>query len=401
MLRLPAPLLAALVAIAGCSGTPALDDASTLPLPDVEAETAGFVTRLGDDTLAVERFTIMPGGMEATVAVRAPRTTLTAYTLDLGPDGGLEAYEAVTRQPLTGEILRRQAVTSAGDSLRVTSSETVGETEVRMVAGAERPLPFVDLVHWPFELMARRAVAAGGPLEQPLFTSRGVVAFTSDVEDDGSVTVTHPFRGSMVVEPDDDGRLLELDAGATTRKLTVVRVEDVDVEAAARRWAQMDAAGRSAGELSGRAEAAGDIGPATISVDYGVPQKRGRAIWGALVPWGELWRTGANRATHLETNHALVLGEGDGALAVPAGVYTLFSIPEADGGVLIVNRQTGQGGTTYDEARDLGRVTLARSPLDETVEAFTIAVESTGARSGVLSLRWDRDAFSVPISVPD
>ena len=277
----------------------------------------------------------------------------------------------------------------------------MGATEATTVAGAPRPLPFIDMVHWPFELMVRRAVAAGGPLEQPLFTPRGGVAFTSDVEDDGSVTVTHPFRGSMVVEADDEGRLLELDASATTRKLTVTRVPDVDVEAAATRWAEMDAAGRSVGELSGRGEASARIGPATVSVDYGVPQKRGREIWGALVPWGELWRTGANRATHLETNHALVFGEGDGALAVPAGVYTLYSVPEADGGVLIVNRQTGQGGTTYDAARDLGRVALERSPLGETVEAFTVAVEETGARSGVLSLRWDRDAFSVPFTVAD
>ncbi|WP_095509471.1 DUF2911 domain-containing protein [Rubrivirga marina] len=401
MPRLFAPLLAALGALAGCAGTPAPGTARTPPITAVEAETAGFVTRLGDDTLAVERFTVTPGGMEATVAVRAPQTTLATYTLDLDDDGGLEAYEAVVRQPLTDEVLRTQRAEPVGDSLRVTSSETMGETETRMVAGAARPLPFVDLVHWPFELMVRRAVAAGGPLEQPLFTPRGVVAFTSDVEDDGSVTVTHPFRGSMVVEADDEGRLLELDAGATTRKLTVMRVADVDVEAVAARWAEMDAAGLSAGELSGRGEAVGEIGPATVSVDYGVPQKRGREIWGALVPWGELWRTGANRATHLETNHALVLGEGDDALAVPAGVYTLYSIPAADGGVLIVNRQTGQGGTTYDEARDLGRVPLTRSALGETVEAFTIAVDETGARSGVLSLRWDRDAFSVPFTVPD
>ena len=396
-----APLLAVLVALAGCAGAPSIDGSRTPPITDVEAETAGFVTRLGDDTLAVERFTITPGGVEAAVAVRAPRTTLTLYTLDLDADGGIEAYEAVVRQPLTDEVLRTQRAEPVGDSLRITLSETMGETETNTVAGAARPLPFVDLVHWPFELMVRRAVAAGGPLEQPLFTPRGAVAFTSDVEDDGSVTVTHPFRGSMVVEADDDGRLLELDAGATTRKLTVTRVADVDVEAAARRWSEMDAAGMSAGELSGRGEAVGEVGPATISVDYGVPQKRGREIWGALVPWGELWRTGANRATHLETDHPIVLGEDDAALRLAPGVYTLYSIPRADGGVLIVNRQTGQGGTTYDEARDLGRVTLGRSPLSETVEAFTIAVEATGPDAGVLSLRWDRDAFSVPITIAD
>lgn len=375
------------LALAGCASTP--PPAST---------SAGFVTRLGEDTLAVERFVRTPTGMEATVALRAPRTTLTTYRLDLDAAGRLTGYEAVVRQPLTGEVLRRQSATPVGDSLRVTSSETEGETETRMVAGSERALPFIDMVHWPFELMVTRAVAAGGPLDQPLFTSRGTVAFTSRIEDDGTVTVRHPFRGPMTVQADDAGRLLSLDASATTRKLFVERVADVDVEAAAVRFAEQDAAGRSIGDLSGRAESVATIGSATIAVDHGQPQKRGREIWGALVPWGELWRTGANRATHFTTDRPLVLG---GTLAVPAGEYTLYSIPQPDGGLLIVNRQTGQGGTTYDAARDLGRVPLVRSRLDAPTEAFAIDVESTGAASGRLVLRWDRDAFAVPFTVAE
>lgn len=386
-------LLPALAVLAGCAGAPSVQSPA--------AETAAFVTRLGDDTLAVERFTQTPTGMEATVALRAPRTTLTTYRLDLDADGGLVGYEAVTRQPLTGEVLRRQSAAPAGDSLRLTMSETAGETDTRTIAGAERPLPFIDMVHWPFELMVERAVAAGGPLDQPLFTSRGTVGFTSDVAPDGAVTVRHPFRGPMAVVAGPEGQLLTLDASETTRKLLVERVPDVDVEAAAERWAEMDAAGVSIGELSGRGEAVGEVGGATVVVDYGQPSKRGREIWGALVPWGELWRTGANRATHFSTDRPLVLDPDGAALAVPPGEYTLYSIPEADGGVLIVNRQTGQGGTTYDEARDLGRVPLSREPLEETVEAFTIAVEETGPAAGRLALRWDRDALVVPFTVAE
>ena len=387
---------------AGCaSAPPAPADVGTPPVVADGVETAGFVTRLGDDTLAVERFTVGPGGIEATVAVRAPRTTLIDYRLDLGADGGLEAYEAVTRQPLTGGTLRTETVAPAGDSLRVTRSETDGPAQTTTVAGAPRPLPFVDLVHWPFELMVRRAVAAGGPLDQPLFTPRGVVAFTSDVEDDGSVTVTHPFRGPMTVEADDDGRILELDAGRTTRKLTVMRVEAPDVEAIAERWAELDTAGQSVGELSGRGEAVGRVGEATVVVDYGRPSKRGREIWGALVPYGELWRTGANRATHFSTDRPLVLDPAGAGLEVPAGEYTLFSVPEAGGGTLIVNRQTGQGGTTYDEARDLGRVPFVREGLDAPVETFTIDVVETGPDAGRLELRWDRDALVVPFVVAE
>ena len=226
-MRVSVPLVVAFAVLSGCATTP------TPSTPAPLAETGAFVTVLGDDTLAVERFTRTTNGMEATVALRAPRTTLISYRLDLDDAGGLEHYDATVSQPLTGEVLRRTSAEPVGDSLRVTVAETMGETTVRMVPGAARPLPFIDMVHWPFELMVARAVEAGGPLDQPLFTERGVVAFTSDVAPDGAVTVRHPFRGPMSVEADADGRLLTLDAGATTRKLVVRRVADVDVEAAA------------------------------------------------------------------------------------------------------------------------------------------------------------------------
>ena len=386
--------LTALALVAGCT-------AGRAPAPTGPASSsAGLVTLLGNDTLAVERFTRTPAGVEATVALRAPETTLTEYRLDLGEGGALRRYEATTRRPGSDAVARREVAEPVGDSLRVTVTEG-DETRTRTVAGGDRPLPFVDMVHWPYALVTERAVAAGGPADQPLFTDRGALAFTTDVGPGEAVTVTHPFRGPMAVTADADGRLLALDAGSTTRKVTVRRVADVDVEGFARRSAAADAAGRSFGALSGRAEASAAVGGATITVDYGQPLRRGREVWGALVPWGEVWRTGANQATHVETDRPLVLGEGEGALAVPAGRYTLYTIPQPGGGVLIVNRQTGQGGTTYDAAQDLGRIPLTRSQLGEAVEAFTVAVEPTGPASGRLALRWDRDEFAVPLSVAD
>jgi hypothetical protein len=196
----------------------------------------------------------------------------------------------------------------------------------------------------------------------------------------------------LTVQP--DGAIRTLDAGATTRALVVTRSGDSDVSALARDFAARDAAGRGIGELSGRGGGESSVLGATITLDYGVPMKRGREIWGALVRYGQLWRTGANRATHFKTDRDLRFGE----LLVPAGEYTLFSIPEADGGTLIINRQTGQNGQQYDQARDLGRVRLRAQPLDREVEAFTIAVREDGGR-GVLALQWDRTELTVAFTV--
>jgi hypothetical protein len=108
-----------------------------------------------------------------------------------------------------------------------------------------------------------------------------------------------------------------------------------------------------------------------------------------LVTFGQVWRTGANQATHFTTDRDLVFGTGTGALAVPAGAYTLFSIPERAGGLLIINHQTGQTGTAYDASRDLGRVPLEARPLPDAVEVFSIVVTPDGD-GGALRLQWDR-----------
>ncbi len=83
---------------------------------------------------------------------------------------------------------------------------------------------------------------------------------------------------------------------------------------------------------------------------------------------------------------------------MPAGTYTLYTIPQPDGGILMINKQTGQGGTTYNEDQDLGRVALKAEILDQPVEVFTIAV-SEDDEQGVLQIKWDQTALTVPFSV--
>lgn len=362
---------------------------------------AAFITLLGEDTLAVEVFEHTPDGMEATVVLRTPRTAVQHYVLDLDDQGDLERMEVETREPGSAadvDPLSREVYELEGDSLRVTVTED-GETETRTVAGHGQMLPFLDMIHWPFDLMLMRAHESGqDSVTQDLFTGRGSLPFVVRQTGEGTMTATHPFRGTMVVDVDDEGRLLTLDAGATTRKLIVTRVpaSEVDTDAIAARFAAADAAGNSFGALSGRGETTAEIDGARITVDYGQPAKRGREIFGALVPWGEVWRTGANQATHFTTDRALKMGDLD----VPAGTYTLFTIPEPRGGMLIVNRQTGQGGTTYNQDQDLGRVPMTVRKLPEPVELFTIAVEESGA-GGELQLQWDRTALVVPFSVAD
>ncbi len=383
-------ILAALIPLLSCT-------ALSSSAQDADPNNAAFVTLLGNDTLAVEQFARTPTRIEAEVVLRTPTTTVRHYVLEMDETGALQRYEATIRapsEPVDAPPARHEVRTLVGDSLIVTITEG-NETQTRAIAAHGGMLPFLDMIHWPFELMLTRAYASGADsVSQDLFTGRGSMSFVVRRISDNAMTAQHPFRGTMDVRVDEVGRLLHLDAGATTRKLTVERVPSVDIEGLAESFAARDREGRSFGTLSGRGKVNATVHGAAIQVDYGTPSKRGRELFGALVPYGEVWRTGANRATHFTTDRNLVVRD----LEVPAGEYTLYSIPSEEGGLLLINTQTGQGGTTYNEDLDLGRVDLTRTTLDESVEVFTIRVEETD-EGGVLKLQWDITELSVPFSV--
>ena len=137
--------------------------------------------------------------------------------------------------------------------------------------------------------------------------------------------------------------------------------------------------------LSPPAKAEATLNGKKITIDYSAPSKRGRAIMGELVPYGKVWRTGANAATTLKTEGDLMIG----SVHVPAGTYTLFTIPGEKEWTLIVSKQTGQWGTNYDETQDLGRTKLAVKALSAPVETFDISLPSAGQNQSKLTLKWE------------
>ncbi len=147
--------------------------------------------------------------------------------------------------------------------------------------------------------------------------------------------------------------------------------------------------------LSPPAKAEATIGGSKVTIAYSAPSKRARKIMGELVPYGKVWRTGANAATSLVTSGDLMIG----SVHVPAGSYTLYTIPGEKEWTLIVSKETGQWGSNYDETKDLGRAKMTFKALPKTVETFVITLESTGPKSGMLKLAWENTEASVPVAV--
>ncbi len=172
------------------------------------------------------------------------------------------------------------------------------------------------------------------------------------------------------------------------------RVDSLDISALTAAYAAREKAGRGLGVLSPRDTVTAIAGGASLWIDYSRPGKRGRVIYGVVVPFGELWRTGANWATQLRTDRALDFG----GTVVPPGSYSLWTLPDPTGWKLIVNGETGQWGTSHDPARDLYTIDMKVSDLPAVVERFTIGIVP-GPHGGTLVLDWDRTRASAFFTV--
>jgi hypothetical protein len=131
----------------------------------------------------------------------------------------------------------------------------------------------------------------------------------------------------------------------------------------------------------------------TVSINYGAPSMRGRNIFGGLVPYDHWWRTGANAATTLKTEANLKIGGAN----VPAGTYTLYTIPSQTTWKLIINKQTGQWGTVYNQDHDLARVNMMKETLPSPQELMSITLDPFKGNQSALHVRWDTTDVSVPV----
>lgn len=136
------------------------------------------------------------------------------------------------------------------------------------------------------------------------------------------------------------------------------------------------------------------IGVTDVEITYARPSARGREIFGGLVPYDAVWRTGANDATRITFSDDVVFGGED----VPAGTYGLFTIPGREQWTVILNEGAEQWGSYgYDQKLDAARVTVTPTKLADTVETFTIGIGDLGSGKGTIFLDWANTRVSIAI----
>lgn len=371
--------------------------AADVLLPQSAAAQApySFLLRLGTDTVAVERRTPQVDGFVAELVERAPRVVVWRYAVHLDPAGLVDRLEILQRvanpstRPPTRTVVERQGgFTYAmqysvrvyrGDSLAIQSDTAITSDAVipwLLYGSSAYELAFQTLRRWLGDSLVVASASSGSGRLGRMVLRRSAPTYYS-----------FPFflGQRFVATLDSSGALIAFSGRETTIKVELERLEvALPVDSIAAAWAAREAAVGIARDLSARDTANITVGSATVSVDYGRPLARGRTIPGGVVPFNEVWRTGANAATHLSTSVPLLI---DGK-TLPAGTYAIWTLPTRSGATLLVSSQRQVWGTAYDANKVVLRARLEPVELSVRPERMTIALERTSEAGVGLSIAW-------------
>jgi hypothetical protein len=376
-----------------------------VPISNAAAQRGGFVVTLGNDTLHVESFARTADRITGTIVTRSPFTRVARYDLrfengrpsryevrtvrgDGSPDPSSSANANLT---FGGDSLTREVLTADGQ----TSTQRVSSPTLVLPGPA---LPYVGVSYLMYELAfaeARTRQQAPGESTVRFITMspRQLQSSPTRVWFVGADSVELDYFGvaRSGYKLDTSGRLIRADWTGTTYRYRITRVNEVDVDRIAADWSARDRAGTSMGALSPRDTARANLGAVSMTVEYSRPSRRGRNIWGDVIPWGRVWRLGADVATHVHFSGDVRIGETE----IPAGRYTMWMLPVESGETqLIVSKAVNVFGTQYNPAHDLVRIPMRRDVEADADRQERLTIDVAGGR---LRVRWGDLAWSVSV----
>ncbi len=364
------------------------------------ADSGAYVVRLGRDTLKIERFVKRDNALRSESVRRGEGVEQQYVDMIFDAEGYLASAQVRTyKWPV-----ERGAKPIAGSNVYVKGDSTILELglapNMRRVVYAGRGNIF-NIGANPFIFTLYTAIAANAPrttgdssVSQHMASTLGVRPLVIKRVAPDLVTAYSPIMGLMRMRLDPEGRVRELDGIGSSLNFQAQRVGWINLDSAARALEAMNRATGMIASLSPRDSISVAAGGANLKIEYSRPSKRSRTVFGGIVPWDRIWRTGANVATHFSTDRTLAFG----TTVVPPGRYTLFTLPTQSGWTLIISRQTGQWGTEYDPGQDFARIPMRTRTLTSPVEQLTIGVEPR-SRGGVLRVQWDTTEAYVEFGV--
>lgn len=373
----------------------------------------GFIARLGRDTVSVESITRSGNKVVIDGVDRFPRVRRRHTEIELGPGSTIRHLVMDIRTPSEPANQRDRHVTAdvTADSVHILQTDDAGKLRHDFATNGAVAMAHVPQMYSLYELFFGAALARATAEKRPIGDTIRLRQFYIDREFDrfplhhgvvrfaagNRAEIQHDWlSGTGEASFDSAGNMLSYSGARTTYPVDVARLDSVpDIKGVAERFEAEEKAKGAVKQLSPRDTLRATIGSASFTVDYGRPLARGRVLVGNVIPYDRVWRTGANAATQFTTSAPITLAR----VKLAPGTYTLWTVPRQNGVDLIVNGQSGQWGTEYNRARDVGTGRMQSTTLSTPVEQFTISVAAADARRGTLVMEWGPFRWTAPIEV--
>lgn len=350
-----------------------------------------IIYTLGKDTIEITHYRLTGDDFTTTVVQRV-NSSVNKLKGRFFPNGELQYMEGYRYKPVIGKdslLLETFRLYQRGDSTYI-EQKTGDRITKRKNAGR------VMVSYWPYVQMSVILAnyvpknvgdsIVGNHIVGDLPPAKFVVKRISDRKLRANSRVMGPFTLHL----NEKGKVDSIDAIGSSYNVKGTIVPHLNLDSIILSYARREEKFGPFGWPNKSDSVRTVIGNSTIRINYTRPSMRGRVIFGGVVPWNRYWRTGANRATKITINHPLNFK----GKILPAGEYSVFTMPSQIGWTIMFNKEANIWGTDYNPAHDVLRVPMQVKQLGEPVELMTIEVVPT-AKGGAINVIWERTKASV------
>ena len=364
----------------------------TMKLFAQQPMTASFVATLGTDTVIVETYNMLPNHLYGKAFLRYPEDQIGVFDFHFYPNGSIKHYSMSYMHPDSSYATSSgtQGVYCENDTCTWFGSWPGSETEYINKRPAQQMdfiggwTPTLSLIEWNCMRLMK-----SGKQTQPITMINDYIGIRNVAISRGKGD-TLIFGGDFLeytkIKVSPEGRILAYDGTATQWNYIVTRHEPMDVDEVAKRMSKKPKIGIPSPTATINFTIAND----TINLSYGRPFKRGRKIFGGIVPYDSIWRTGANDPTKISLPYAIRFGK----ITVPKGEYSLYTIPSMENWILIFNADLKQWPSEPNRSKDVALIPMKVQKADKQTDQFTINIEPLKS-GGIIKFVWDEtEAFA-------
>lgn len=357
---------------------------------------ASFVATLGSDTVIVETYNMLPNHLYGKAFLRYPRDQIGVFDFHFYPDGSIKHYSMSYMNPdssyiTTGVI---EGIYCENDtctwynSVRGRQNEYINKRPAKHLNFIGGWTPTLSLIEWNCMRLIK-----SGQQSLPITMINDNIGIRNVAVSKGKGD-TLIFGGDFLeyakIKATPEGKIVAYDGTATPWNYIVTKLAPINVDEMAKRMSKKPKIGIPSPKAVLNFAIAND----TIGLSYGRPFKRGRKIFGGVVPYDSVWRTGANGLTKLKLPYDVQFGK----ITIPKGEYGLFTIPREDGWTLIFNTDFKQWPTEPNRSKDFALVPLQVQKAAQPTDQFTIIIDPVKG-GGIIKFIWDETEVFAPFRV--